>query len=459
MNIPIKPVRLHQICLWGGTIVALTLQSLATPALSYPKSSMTILEDNPKVVIDEMWQIVNNEFVDKKFNRVEWKEKRQELLSQDYANHKQAYKAIETTLKWLGDPYTRFLTPDNFATLTTQTSGEFSGVGVTLTFDKRTSQLYVMESIRSSPAAKAGIKRGDRIIHINGKPTALMTLEQAIDAVQGELGTDVSLQLSRENQGVFQVTLTRSQIEIASVSYTLKQEAQLRVGYIRLDEFTSHAAEQMRNAIKDLGNQEVSGYILDLRGNPGGLLFASIDIARLWLKKGEIVMTVDRRDGDRHFSANGTSLTDLPLVVLVDEGSASSSEILAGALKENGRATVVGTTTYGKGTVQSVHSLSDGSGLAVTIARYYPPSGKDINQKGINPDIYLALNMEQQIQLRNDPSLMGTHADPQYKGAINVLRNNAHPISLPQIPIPVSLRWENLYEVVKDENLSGKKMN
>jgi carboxyl-terminal processing protease len=459
MNIPIKPVRLHQICLWGGTIVAVTLQSLATPALSYPKSSMTFLEDNPKVVIDEMWQIVNNEFVDKKFNRVEWKEKRQEFLSQDYANHKQAYKAIEKTLKWLGDPYTRFLTPDNFATLNSQTSGEFSGVGVMLTFDKRTSQLYVVESIRSSPAARAGIKRGDRIIHINGKPTALMTLEQAREAVQGELGTDVSLQLSRENQGVFQVTLTRSHIEIASVSYTLKQEAQLRVGYIRLDEFSSHAAEQMRNAIKDLGNKEVSGYILDLRGNPGGLLFASIDIARLWLKKGEIVMTVDRRDGDRHFSANGTSLTDLPLVVLVDEGSASSSEILAGALKENGRATVVGTTTYGKGTVQSVHSLSDGSGLAVTIARYYPPSGKDINQKGINPDIYLALNMEQQIQLRNDPSLMGTHADPQYKGAINVLRNNAPPISLPQIPRPVSLHWENLYEVVTDKNPSGKKMN
>lgn len=459
MNSSIKPVWLHQICLWGGTIIAVTLQSLATPALNAPKSEIIILEDNPKAVIDEMWQIVNNEFVDKGFNQVEWEEKRQELLSCDYTNHKQAYKAIQKALKWLGDPYTRFLTPDDFATLTSQTSGELSGVGVRLTFDKRTSQLYVVEAVKSSPAARAGIKKGDRIIRINGKPTALMTLEQARDAIQGELGTDVSLQLSRnDNKKVFQVTLTRAQIEIASVSYNLKQEAQLRIGYIRLDEFSSHAAEQMRNAIQYLGQKEVSGYILDLRGNPGGLLFASIDIARLWLKKGEIVMTVDRLGGDRHFLANGTSLTDLPLVVLVDEGSASASEILAGALKENGRAIVVGTTTYGKGTVQSVHSLSDGSGLAVTIARYYPPSGEDINQKGINPDIYLDLSMEKQIQLRNDPTLMGTHADPQYKGAIRVLKKNAPPVYLPTISEPVGLRWKNLHKVVENKNL-GKKSN
>ena len=459
MNSSIKPVRLHQICLWGGTIAAVILQSLATPAFSSSKSEMTILEDNPKVVIDEMWQIVNNEFVDKEFNRVKWKEKRQELLSQNYADHKQAYKAIQKALKWLGDPYTRFLTPDNFATLTSQTSGEWSGVGIRLVFDKRTSQLYVAESVRNSPAAKAGIRRGDRINRINGKPTGFMTIEQARDAVQGELGTDVSLELFRENKGVFTVTLTRSQIEITSVSYNFKQEDRLRVGYIRLNEFSSHATEQMRSAIKDLRDKKVSAYILDLRGNPGGLLLASIDIARLWLKKGEIVMTVDHRGGDRHFSANGTSLTYLPLVVLVDNGSASASEVLAGALKENRRATVVGTKTYGKGTVQSVHSLSDGSGLAVTIARYYPPSGKDINEKGIEPDVYLPMSAEQHIQLRDDPSLIGTHADPQYHKAVELLEGYAPSISLPEIPKPVSLHWENLYEVAKDKKNRGERTN
>ncbi len=459
MNSSIKSIWFEQLCIWGGAIAAVTLQSMITPVLSSPKSEIDVLENNPKAVIDEMWQIVNNEFVDYDFDRADWLEKRQELLSQDYANHKQAYKAIQKTLKDLGDPYTRFLTPDDFATLTSQTSGELSGVGVRLTLDKRTSQLYVVEAVRSSPAAKAGLKRGDRIIRINGKPTALMSLEQARDEIKGELGTQVSLQLSRKDKGVFQVTLTRAQIEIASVDYTLKQEDKLRVGYIRLDEFSSHAAEQMRKAIQDLGEQKVSGYVLDLRGNPGGLLFASVDIARLWLKKGEIVKTIDRRGGDRHFSANGTALTDLPLVILVNERSASASEILAGALKEHGRATVVGTNTYGKGTVQSVHSLSDGSGLAVTIARYYPPSGTDINHKGINPDVYLDLSMEQQIQLRNDPNLMGTHADPQYERAINVLKSHASPIKVPNTPEPVGLRWENLREAVQDENPRWERMN
>ena len=159
----------------------------------------------------------------------------------------------------------------------------------------------------------------------------------------------------------------------------------MRVGYIKLDEFSSHAAEQMKQAIENLNSNKVSGFVLDLRGNPGGLLFASIDIARMWMPQGAIVRTVDRQNGNEKYSANGTALTNLPLVLLVDEKSASASEILAGALKENRRARLVGTRTYGKGTVQSVQTLSDGSGLAVTIARYYPPSGTNINHKGHCP--------------------------------------------------------------------------
>lgn len=448
MNNLIKRFCYHQSWFWGSAAIAITLNTLAPPVLS--QTQPKTLDDNPKAIIDEMWQIVNNEFVDHDFNRTAWQEKRQELLAQEYASPKQAYKAIRETLEELGDPYTRFLPPHEFAVLTSQTTGELSGVGIRITLDKRTSQLYVVEAVKNSPAMKAGIKRGDRIIRINGKPTALMSLEQAQEAITGELGTEVNLQLSRRDKGVFQVTLTRAQIEIAAVTYHLQEEEQHRIGYIKLDEFSSHATEQMSAAIKDLRKQNVSGFILDLRGNPGGLLFASVDIARLWMKKGEIVSTIDRRGGDRHFNANGTSLTDLPLVVLVDEGSASASEILAGALKENGRATVVGTTTYGKGTVQSVHSLSDGSGLAVTIARYYPPSGTDINHKGIRPDVYLDLTMEQQIRLKNDPTLMGTKDDPQYNRAISILKNHAQPITSSPAPEPVGLRWEQLRQTVQE---------
>ncbi|MGL5033572.1 MAG: carboxyl-terminal processing protease CtpB [Microcystaceae cyanobacterium] len=382
-----------------------------------------VLEDSPAAVVDEVWQIVNNEFVDKSFNRTDWRAKRLELLGQRYSNRQQAYKAINQALKGVGDPYTRFLDPGNFADLTSQTSGEISGVGLRLTLDKRTNDLMVLGLVKNSPAMKAGLKSGDRLVRINGKPTALMNLEQASQEIQGEIGTEVNLQLAREGKGVFNVSLKRAQIELDSVSYKVKQEGPLSIGYIRLDEFSSHAAEQMKVAIEDLGKKNIKGYVLDLRGNPGGLLFASVDIARMWLKKGEIVSTIDRKGGDRHFSANGTEITNLPLVILVNQGSASASEILTGALKENGRATIVGTTTYGKGTVQSVHSLSDGSGLAVTIARYYPPSGTDINHKGINPDVYLELSLDEQLRLRNDPDLFGTDADPQYIKAISVLQH------------------------------------
>jgi carboxyl-terminal processing protease len=431
-----------------GTLAAPAFSSQAlpeqTPKAERAKPSDNSLEDSPKKVVDEVWQLINNEFVDKGFNHVDWLAKRQELLEKNYSNPKQAYNEVIKALKTLGDPYTRFLTPDDFQNLTNQTSGEVSGVGLRMTLDKRTSDLYVVEPIKNSPAMKAGIKIGDRIVRINGKPTGLMSLEQASQEIQGKIGTEVSLQLSRPDKGIFDVTLKRVQIELDSVTYDLKENDNLRVGYIRLDEFSSHAAEQMKVAIEDLNKKKISGYVLDLRGNPGGLLFASVDIARMWLKKGEIVSTIDRRGGDRHFSANGTDITNLPLVILVDNGSASASEILTGALKENGRATIVGTTTYGKGTVQSVHSLSDGSGLAVTIARYYPPSGTDINHKGINPDVYLDLSIDQQLQLRNDPSLVATELDPQYLQAVSVLKKSTSHLTKPTIPAkPIGTRLPN----------------
>lgn len=424
----------------GGAIATLTFNPLFSPAQSSSNSTQELtLEDNPKQLIDEVWQIINNEFVDRNFNNVDWLQKRKELLKGNYSNRKQAYKAIREALKELGDPYSRFLEPEEFEVLTSQTSGETSGVGVRLAIDKRTSDLMVVEALKGSPAIEAGVQRGDRIVRINGKPTALMSLDQAIDEMQGEVGTQVNLQLSRQGKGVFGITLTRAHIEIPSVSYTLKEEDQIKVGYIKLDEFSSHAADQMKQAIEELNSKNVSGYVLDLRGNPGGLLYASVDIARMWMSQGKIVSTIDRRGGNRQFSANGTSLTNLPLVVLVNQGSASASEILAGALKENGRATVVGTSTYGKATVQSVHSLSDGSGLAVTIARYYPPSGTNISKQGIKPDVEISLTMEQQVRLQDDPSLLGTPADPQYSRAITVIKSRG--FAQPTQPVkPIGIR-------------------
>ena len=418
--------RLNLMRLSEVTSIKLIL-TVATTSLvvSYASPSVNAaLEDSPKTVVDEVWQIVNNEFVDHKFNQVNWQRKRQELLSRNYSDRQEAYQAIRQSLKELGDPYTRFLEPKEFEDLTNQTAGELSGIGIRLAIDEQTSDLMVVEPLANSPAVEAGLKAGDKILRINNKPTSLMSLEQASTEIKGEVGTEVSLQVFRQGQEAFEVTITRAQIELPSVEYNVQEEERLKVGYIKLDEFSSHAAEQMKKAIEDLSNKHVSGFILDLRSNPGGLLFSSVEIARMWLEKGAIVSTIDRKGGDQKFSANGTALTKLPLVVLVDQYSASASEILAGALKENKRATVIGTRTYGKGTVQSVHSLSDGSGLAVTIAQYYPPSGIDINHKGITPDIQVTLTKEEQMTLNINPALAGTKNDPQYNRAIAILKNS-----------------------------------
>lgn len=425
--------------LFTGAIATTATLSLFAPIGG--RSVFAALQDSPKNVVDEVWQIVNQEYVDNTFNNVDWQATRQQLLSKNYSSKEQAYNAIRKALEPLGDRYTRFMDPEQFQALTNQTSGELSGIGIRMGVHDQTKSLMVVEPIENSPAAKADIKAGDGIVAINGKPTKGMSLEEASSLIRGEVGTSVKLQMSREGRGLFEISLTRAQIELPSVHYTLKQEGQLRVGYISLNEFSSHAADQMQKAIKNLGDQKVNAYVLDLRGNPGGLLHASVEIARMWMESGAIVRTVDRKGGKEIFSANHTALTQLPLAVLVNGNSASASEILTGALKDNKRATVVGSQTFGKAVVQSVHSLSDGSGLAVTISRYYPPSGVNINHKGITPDIKIDLTSAQEDRLESEPKLRATNDDPQYQRAIAALESGvfARPGS-GQPAKPISIR-------------------
>lgn len=439
MNHYPKHLPWHKGILFTGAIATTAALSLLTPLGG--RSVFAALQDSPKNVVDEVWQIVNQEYVDNNFNSVDWQATRQQLLSRDYTSKEQAYDAIREALKPLGDPYTRFLDPDQFQSLTSQTSGELSGIGIRMELNEQTKSIRVVEPIENSPAYNADIKAGDGIVAINGKSTKGMSLEEASSLIRGEVGTSVTLKISREGRGAFDVSLTRAQIELPAVRYTLKQEGPIRIGYISLNEFSSHAAEQTKRAIKNLNDQKVNAYVLDLRGNPGGLLHSSIQIARMWINSGEIVHTVDRKGGEQKFSANQTAITDLPLVVLVDGNSASASEILTGALKDSKRATVVGSQTFGKAVVQSVHSLSDGSGLAVTISRYYPPSGIDINHKGIVPDIKIDLTQDQQQRLATEPRLRATLDDPQYKQAISFLettgvarRNEGQPVR------PISIR-------------------
>lgn len=407
---------------FSGAIATTAALSLFAPTAG--RSVFAALQDSPKNVVDEVWQIVNQEYVDNTFNKVDWQATRQELLSKNYASQEEAYEAIRKALEPLGDPYTRFMDPKEFQALTSQTAGEFAGVGIRMELDEETKILKVVEPIENSPAAKANIQAGDKILAIDGKSTQGMKIDEASALIRGEVGAPVKLTLERQGRGKFDVSLTRAQIELPALRSSVKQEGQIKVGYISLNEFSSHAAEQMERTIKNLDNQKVDAYVLDLRGNPGGLLYASVEIARMWMDRGEIVHTVDRKGGTQVFSADNSSLTKLPLVVLVDGDSASASEILAGALKESKRAKVVGSQTFGKAVVQSVHPLSDGSGLAVTISKYYPPSGTDINHKGIAPDVKLDLTQDQQKRLATQPTLRATNEDPQYKQAISVLETD-----------------------------------
>jgi carboxyl-terminal processing protease len=400
MNRTSTRLSLPKLALFGGAVAATAAVSLFGPGLGRVRAA---LQDSPKAVLDEAWQIVNREYVDGNFNQVDWKATRQSLLSKNYSSNKEAYQALRKALEKLGDPYTRFMDPAQYRSLTDQTSGELSGVGIRLEVSEKSKVLTVVEPIENSPALKAGIKTGDHIVSINGKSTQGMTVEDASNLIRGDVGTKVNLEIRRSGTSDFTVALTRARIELPTVRYTLNQQ------------------EQMRKAIKGLSDQKVDGFVLDLRGNPGGLLQASVEISRMWMDQGAIVRTVDRKGKSEELANNQTAMTKLPMVVLVDGNSASSSEILTGALKDNGRAVIVGSQTFGKALVQSVHNLSDGSGLAVTIAHYYTPKGTDISHKGISPDIKIDLTEQDKKELIANPKWFATMKDPQYSKAVTEL--------------------------------------
>ena len=385
-------------------------------------STAAIISDSPKEVMDEAWQIVFRDYLDTtgKYTDDRWKILRRDVLNKNYGNKKDAYEAIRGMLATLDDPYTRFLDPREFKEMQIDTSGELSGVGIQLSLDKDTKELIVVSPIDGSPASRADVKPKDVITQINGKSTKGMSTEDAVKLIRGPVGTKVSIQLRRNKTQLVSVDLIRDRIEIHAVDSRLNTTPDgSKVGYIRLKQFNANATKDMRAAIRELETKGAQGYVLDLRSNPGGLLMASVEIARQWLDDGVIVST-KTRDGVQDIKrASGKALTKAPVVVLVNEGSASASEILSGALQDNNRAILVGQKTFGKGLVQSVRGLSDGSGMTVTIAKYLTPSGRDIHKFGIQPNITAKLTEDDAKNLKFDQ--LGTKNDPQYKVAETAL--------------------------------------
>jgi carboxyl-terminal processing protease len=397
------------------------VSAIALPPLLAP-SAASLISESPKEVIDQTWQIVFRDYLDinGKYTPEKWRTLRRQVLAKTYGSTKESYEAIRGMLASLDDPYTRFLDPREFKEMQIDTSGELSGVGIQLSLDKDTKELVVVSPIEGSPASRAGVMPKDVIVSIDGKSTKGMSTEDAVKLIRGQAGTTVNLQLRRDGKLV-EAPLVRARIELHAVDSQVNTSADgTKIGYIRLKQFNANAAQDMAEALKKLEAQNVQGYVLDLRSNPGGLLMASVAIARQLIDEGVIVSTKTRDGIQDTKRANGRALTQRPLVVLVNEGSASASEILSGALQDNHRAVVVGEKTFGKGLVQSVRGLSDGSGMTVTIAKYLTPNGRDIHKHGIDPDVRAKLTAQEAQKLRLED--LGTTKDSQYRVAESVLK-------------------------------------
>ena len=415
----------------GSTAAAVTAVTVTGAGL-HLSQGQAFFQESPKELIDEVWQLIDRNYVDGTFNQTDWQAIRQDYLNRPYSSKEQAYTAIREMLGKLNDPYTRFMDPQEFKNMQIDTSGELTGVGIQLAQDPATKELIVVSPIEGSPAFQAGIMARDVIVKIDGKSTQGMDTNGAVNLIRGPADTSVKLTIRRSGKEA-DYDLKRARIEIHPVKYGVKQGSQgEKIGYIRLNQFSANAADEMRTAIQDLESKQVSGYVLDLRINPGGLLYASVDIARMWIEDGVIVSTVNRQGVSEQETANGTAITNKPLVVLVDGGSASASEILSGALQDDKRAILIGSKTFGKGLVQSVRGLGDGSGMAVTIAKYLTPSGRDINHAGIQPDVKVDLTDEQRQELFGIDNKIGTAGDLQYSKALESLSQRIAEVGNPQ---------------------------
>jgi len=288
------------------------------------------------------------------------------------------------------DPHSQFLNPDEYKELKTETEGKFGGLGIEISI--RDGLLTIITPLDGTPAWEAGIKAGDRIVKIEDELTRDITLADAVKKLRGKPKTDVTITILRESESkILEFTITREIIHIEDVKHV--QILTDNIGYIRLTEFREDSARAFRNALNDLKKQGAAGLILDLRNNPGGLLNVAIKITEEFVPSGEVIVSTKGRRRSQNTvtkSTNRRHLIDWPMVVLINEGSASGSEILAGALKDNNRAIILGEKSFGKGSVQSVIPLPDGSGLRLTTSKYFTPAGTSIHGTGIEPDIQIA---------------------------------------------------------------------
>ncbi|OGE22835.1 MAG: hypothetical protein A3J42_07565 [Candidatus Dadabacteria bacterium RIFCSPHIGHO2_12_FULL_53_21] len=370
---------------------------------------LLLLNYTPSIANDATYEGLSN------FTRV------LDLVERNYVEEvdpeKLTNSAIDGMLKTL-DPYSTYLSPERYRELEIGTSGEFGGVGMEVS--EENGVLTVITPIEGSPAEKAGIKPRDQIIEIEGKSTQGMVVQEAVRILRGPSGTPVKITIRREGEKEPRViTLIRDKIVVKSVKPELLENG---IGYVKLAQFQDRTSQELTEAIAGLraeNGNELSGLILDLRNNPGGLLTEAIDVVDEFIDSGLIVSVRGRTEDQtrEYYATKNGSFQTFPVVVIVNDGSASASEVVAEALQDSKRAVILGTKTFGKGSVQTIIKLEDGSGLKLTTAKFYAPSGRSINEVGVTPDIKVE-NSEDQ--------------DKQLESAINILNSSEADKTIPK---------------------------
>ncbi|XP_065047244.1 carboxyl-terminal-processing peptidase 2, chloroplastic-like isoform X2 [Musa acuminata AAA Group] len=383
----------HNICIFFTRVVITAMLAISLSVTINKSPAWALTEEN--LLFLEAWRTVDRAYVDKSFNRQSWFRYRENALRNEPMNtREETYRAIKKMLSTLDDPFTRFLEPEKFKSLRSGTQGALTGVGLSigypLVLNGSPTGLIVVSSAPGGPADKAGIVSGDIILAIDDESTEDMDIYDAAERLQGTEGSSVKLVI-HSGPEIKDVVLRREKVTFNPVKTRLCEitrsgAEKSRIGYIKLTSFNQNAS--VKDAIETLRSNGVKAFVLDLRNNSGGLFPEGIEIAKIWLDKGVIVYICDNRGVRDIYEADGsnTVAASEPLTVLVNKGTASASEILAGALKDNRRAVLYGEPTFGKGKIQSVFELSDGSGLAVTVARYETPAHTNIDKVGIKPD-------------------------------------------------------------------------
>ena len=338
-----------------------------------------------------------------------------EKINKEYVDEINQSESMDSAINGLLqslDPYSSYMSPEIFQEMQTETSGEFGGLGIEVSMEAGV--VKVITPIDDTPASKAGIKAGDYIVKIDNVQVQGKSLSEAVDLMRGLVGTDIELTIRRRGvKKALNLKVTREIIEVQSVKSDLLEN---NIGYIRLTSFNDNSSDQIKKQIKKLKkNENLKAFILDLRNNPGGLLSQAIKISDFFLQNGEIVSTKSRRKSENRkwFARKGDITEGKPLVVLINYGSASASEIVAGALKDHKRAIVLGENSYGKGSVQSIIPLKNKGAIRLTVSKYYLPSGKSISEVGVRPDI--------EVNEEGDDFRIRTDTDNQLNYAIKLL--------------------------------------